>query len=261
MAVVKTSGKISRAGHLSLKGLLALPRGAFLLLVGWNAWGLAEIIYNAYTYSDTSLLEKWKNAWYNVGGDWGSLASKISKGYNRKPFGLKLAPKEIKEVYSSFNKPVSGHPSLGIGAAGGFVATVTSALTIIELLLPLLKLCFEIAGKSGALPEEEEDVDWSQFDNEVSDDIFSFANSNTSSSDSGGYKMPDGIPSSGDSKLASELLTAGALKDSDLGAYKTSTYNQKFMQQASAGKNLLGLLLIMGTIMALVSGDTVKPER
>lgn len=156
---MKFDSKVGTALHQTAKVALFLPRQAFRLLVKWNVWALAKIIYNTYTYSDKALLSKWQNAWYNLGGDWKELAKAITEGYNKKPFGYKLAPAKLKTVIKKYSK-ISGYSTASLGPQGigavTLVGVLTTAGTIIAALLPLLELIFNIAGKSGDIPQEDE---------------------------------------------------------------------------------------------------------
>lgn len=165
---VNTSKKTSEALHKTAQVILSVPRAAFLLIVRINVWGLAKVMYDSYTYYNKDLLSKLQIGWYNLGGSWSALADSISKGYNRKPVLLKLAPKKIKDVYAKLNVNIGALEPVGIGEIT-VAAAITSAAAIISALYPLLELFFNIAAKTDELPEYDPESDDFDFDSDLSD--------------------------------------------------------------------------------------------
>ena len=154
MKGVNTERKVSNAIHNVAKATLSLPRVAFLAIVKINVWGLASILNKA--FQDGKINTMWSVAWWNLGGSFVDLKKVVSYGTKHKPFGLKIAPAEIKKIYEKANKKI-GSGGGGISGAG-FAATVTSAAAIIGACMPLLELCFKIAANSNMLPEESTDA-------------------------------------------------------------------------------------------------------
>ena len=147
---VKTNKKISKVLHNSLKAVLLLPRGSFLLMVKWNIWGIAKIM-NAVWGASKEIDYRWSIAWYNLGGDWLKLKKTAQNGKSKKPFGLNLAPKFIKSAYRKAGVSISG----GIGEAST-ASILASAASIIKALAPLLQQLMASAGSLDEIPQEDE---------------------------------------------------------------------------------------------------------
>lgn len=151
MKGINTERKISTAFHNVAKAALSLPRIAFLAIIKINVWGLASILTKS--LNDPDINQRWSVAWWNLGGEFIDLKKVIQYGVKHKPFGLKIAPAEIKKIYEKANVKIG---SGGGGLSGaGFAATVATAGSIIGALLPLLEICFKIAANSNSLPEED----------------------------------------------------------------------------------------------------------
>jgi hypothetical protein len=111
-ALVSTTKQVSGNAHsaLRLAPPLVLARGAFLGLLRLNVWGLAKLLskkaflVDAATTACSKMAKyvvgcklRFRNGWFNLGGDWDKFVSAVNAGKGKKALGLKLAPKGIKE--------------------------------------------------------------------------------------------------------------------------------------------------------------------
>jgi hypothetical protein len=163
--------------HAAWKIPLAPGRGAFLLLVKMNAWGLATVLNLAWARSQNfqgSVKTDWQNAWHNLGGSFQKLQSAVSAGRGKKAFAVKLAPQKIKNAYAkAVGKSIRGLNANTIAerdkysgiADGGFTAAMAAAAPLVAALTPLILLAF---GKGGDTLTNFEDPDLIDFD-EVED--------------------------------------------------------------------------------------------
>jgi len=103
---VKSIGKgIKKVGQFIYKGVMTIPRGAYLLLMRVNYRGLAT--KTALAKDKPQYADKWKQVtskWNKMGGKVSSLNSAVDKGKNKKPIlcGKKCKSKLAKKVGSSF---------------------------------------------------------------------------------------------------------------------------------------------------------------
>jgi len=161
---IETNKPVSAAEQKRRKALLAVPRNALLALIRLNAFGMATLLkkkafeVNAATTNAQpngqkwwDIQAKWRNGWNNAGGDWSSLVNAINAGYKKKPLGIKLAPKNIKDKLKSQGIGSYGlggaelndlkEDKKGIGEPVTFVSAVTAATGLIialnELISPL----------------------------------------------------------------------------------------------------------------------------
>jgi hypothetical protein len=110
-ALVSTTKQVSGNAHsaLRLAPPLVLARGAFLGLLRLNVWGLATLLskkaflVDAATTAKQTAPNMWwdvgarfRNGWFNLGGDWDKFVSAVNAGKGKKALGLKLAPAGIK---------------------------------------------------------------------------------------------------------------------------------------------------------------------
>ena len=160
-ALVSTTRQISTAAHgvANLAPPLVLARGAFLSLIRLNIWGIATLLSKkaflvdaATTARQTApnmwwdLQKKWRNGWWNLGGNWDKFVSAVNAGKVKKALGFKLAPKGIKEKLRS--QGIGGYDTVlgsvdeqqGIGVT--LEAVVAAAGGIILALEPILKILF-----------------------------------------------------------------------------------------------------------------------
>jgi drug/metabolite transporter (DMT)-like permease len=162
--LLNTSSQVSTTEHRLKTAALSIPRGAFLGLIRLNVWGLATLLSKkaflvdaATTARQTApnmwwdLQKKWRNGWWNLGGDWDKFVSAVNAGKGKKALGFKLAPKQIKEKLKS--QGIGGYDSAvgscnsekGIGAISE--ATIVAASAIIVAVMPLIVLLYSNAKK------------------------------------------------------------------------------------------------------------------
>ena len=175
---IETNKPVSAAEQKRRKALLAVPRNALLALIRLNAFGMATLLkkkafeVNAATTNAQpngqkwwDIQAKWRNGWNNAGGDWSSLVNAINAGYKKKPLGIKLAPKNIKDKLKSQG---IGSYGLGgvevvdleegkIGELASFTATITAATGLIVALNELISPLFNNVKKD--LPDLSYDND------------------------------------------------------------------------------------------------------
>jgi hypothetical protein len=144
IGVVKTDSQISLQAHRVKKVAFAPARVAFIGLMRINIWGIASLLKKTAFEVDKATTDsqsapnywwdvqaRWRNAWWNLGGDWNKFVSAVNKGAGRKAIGIDLAPRKIKDKLKS-----KGIGSVGIGAVDP--ATLTAAAAIIAALTPLI---------------------------------------------------------------------------------------------------------------------------
>jgi len=144
IGIVNTSSQVDGKKHGFRKVANAPARAAFLGLMRINIFGLASVLKKTAFEVDAATTAKqsapnfwwdvqarWRNAWYNLGGDWWKLVAAINKGSSRRPLGKNVAPRKIKNKLNEL-----GIGSIGIGAVDP--ATLTAAAAIIAALTPLV---------------------------------------------------------------------------------------------------------------------------
>jgi hypothetical protein len=126
-----------------------LARGAFLALIRLNVWGLATLLSKkaflvdaATTAKQTApnmwwdIQAKFRNGWWNVGGDWDKFVSAVNAGKSKKALGFKLAPAGIKAKLKA--QGIGSYSALGSYDQGigepATLATTAAAATAIYLL-------------------------------------------------------------------------------------------------------------------------------
>lgn len=100
--------QISLNAHRVLIVTLSAPRAAFLAMLRLNIFGYASLLSKTAFYVDdeTTALQqapyyywdvqaKWRNAWWNLGGNWSSFINAVEAGKNKKPILKGLLPKKI----------------------------------------------------------------------------------------------------------------------------------------------------------------------
>ena len=156
IGALNTSSQVDAATHNRRKffGLLVVSRGAFLGLLRLNVWGFATLLSKkaflvdkATTDSQTmgnfwwDVQARWRNAWYNQGGDWQKFTSAVNAGKGKKFLALKLAPKNIKDKFASQGiSVINGIGSQGIGATveATIIAATELIITLTPIIMPLL---------------------------------------------------------------------------------------------------------------------------
>lgn len=137
-------GRGGRGGGLKKIGL-APARGAFLLLVKFNARGLASKLQQSIQKGST----KTKAFWEKVGGNFDKLKAEVSKGAKKKPlFGMKK-----QRGVNGATETVYIDQGIGVLDPGTQTLLVTALASAAPILLAVSKLF-----KSQSIPEGEEDV-------------------------------------------------------------------------------------------------------
>lgn len=144
--------RVGNVAHGTATVALAPARGAFLKLMSWNVWGMATV----FKAQDAQWHEYLNNAWYNFGGTPSELQNTINKAYNRKPIGLKLAPKEIKDIYASAGQPISEGISADPVTITILGVEISLASIIIGGIKAILILAYRYYQKRKKLPMEDE---------------------------------------------------------------------------------------------------------
>jgi len=151
---VRTDRRVKKVVHGIAKGVLAIPRTSFILMLKANIWGLATVIRAAMKNPD--LKKKWQIGWYNLGGNFGDFNHAIIKGYTRKAIAIKLAPDKIKEFYKSAKSRVTG-----IGAEPASTgAIILSAAKITLAVLDIILKSLQFAASRAEIPQEEDNFNW-----------------------------------------------------------------------------------------------------
>ena len=149
-ALLNTSSQVSTTEHRLKTAALSIPRGAFLGLIRLNVWGLATLLSKkaflvdaATTARQTApnmwwdLQKKWRNGWWNLGGNWDKFVSAVNAGKGKKALGFKLAPKQIKEKLKAQGiGGLNNYNNTGIGSVTA--ATLISAAEITIAFMPLI---------------------------------------------------------------------------------------------------------------------------
>jgi len=156
-ALLNTSSQVSTTEHRLKMAALSIPRGAFLGLIRLNVWGLATLLSKkaflvdaATTARQTApnmwwdLQKKWRNGWWNLGGDWDKFVSAVNAGKGKKALGFKLAPKQIKEKLKAqgiggYDFAVGSYNNdKGIGVVSE--TAITAAAAIVVAVMPLIQI-------------------------------------------------------------------------------------------------------------------------
>jgi hypothetical protein len=164
-ALVSTTKQVSGNAHsaLRLAPPLVLARGAFLGLLRLNVFGLAKLLSKKAFLVDAATTdaqpngEKWwdiqakfRNGWFNLGGDWDKFVSAVNAGKGKKALGLKLAPKGIKDKLKA--QGIGSYTALGSideqqGIGVTLEAAIAAASAILLALKPILDPLFANAKK------------------------------------------------------------------------------------------------------------------
>tara|TARA_R110000851_G_scaffold322144_2_gene487983 strand:+ start:2469 stop:3224 length:756 start_codon:yes stop_codon:yes gene_type:complete len=145
-ALLNTEHKGKPLFHDTKKVVLAPARVAFLGLLRLNLWGISSLLKKQMFFVDQAttdasemgqyywdIYKRWDVGWYNLGGDMNSLVNAINAGANKKPLGIKLAPKNIRDKLKE--KGISGIDAQGIGSVESVIVT---AMLVIAPLIPLI---------------------------------------------------------------------------------------------------------------------------
>ena len=164
-ALVSTTKQVSGNAHsaLRLAPPLVLARGAFLGLLRLNVFGLAKLLskkaflVDAATTATQKAPNMWwdvgarfRNGWFNLGGDWDKFVSAVNAGKGKKALGLKLAPKGIKDKLKA--QGIGSYTALGSideqqGIGVTLEAAIAAASAILLALKPILDPLFANAKK------------------------------------------------------------------------------------------------------------------
>ena len=164
-ALVSTTKQVSGNAHsaLRLAPPLVLARGAFLGLLRLNVFGLAKLLskkaflVDAATTATQKAPNMWwdvgarfRNGWFNLGGDWDKFVSAVNAGKGKKALGLKLAPKGIKDKLKA--QGIGSYTALGSideqqGIGVTLEAAIAAASAILLALKPILDSLFADAKK------------------------------------------------------------------------------------------------------------------
>jgi hypothetical protein len=89
---------------------------------------------------------KFRNGWWNVGGDWDKFVSAVNAGKNKKALGFKLAPSGIKaklKAQGIGSYSALGSYNQGIGEPATLATTATAASAIYLALKPIIDDLFD----------------------------------------------------------------------------------------------------------------------
>jgi hypothetical protein len=87
--------------------------------------------------------KKWRNGWWNLGGDWDKFVSAVNAGKGKKALGFKLAPKQIKEKLKA--QGIGGY-DFAVGSynndrgIGTTETIITAAAAIVVAVMPLIQI-------------------------------------------------------------------------------------------------------------------------
>lgn len=170
IGIVNTSSQVDGKKHGFRKVANAPARAAFIALMRINIFGLASVLKKTAFEVDSATTAKqsapnfwwdvqarWRNAWYNLGGDWWKLVAAINKGSSRRPLGKDIAPKKIKNKLNEL-----GIGSIGIGAIDP--VTLTAAATIIAALTPLVMQTLSLVSAKKTNNTQNESVEFINVD-------------------------------------------------------------------------------------------------
>ena len=161
LGALNTTTQVSGNAHsaLRLAPPLVLARGAFLGLLRLNVWGLATLLSKkaflvdaATTAKQTApnmwwdIQAKFRNGWWNVGGDWDKFVSAVNAGKSKKALGFKLAPAGIKaklKAQGIGSYSALGSYNQGIGEPATLATTAASASAIYLALKPIIDDLFD----------------------------------------------------------------------------------------------------------------------
>ena len=171
-ALVSTTKQVSGNAHsaLRLAPPLVLARGAFLGLLRLNVFGLAKLLskkaflVDAATTATQKAPNMWwdvgarfRNGWFNLGGDWDKFVSAVNTGKSKKPLAIKLAPASVKAKLKA--QGIGSYTALGSYGQGiggepvSDTAIITSAAAIVAALKPIIDALFNNVKED--LPFEE----------------------------------------------------------------------------------------------------------
>jgi len=147
IGAVKTDSQVPAAQHNRRKVFYSPARVAFIGLLRLNLWGLATILKKTAFEVDKATTDaqsapnywwdvqaRWRNARWNLGGNWSKFVSAVNAGSGKKPILVFLAPAKIKQKLR--DKGIRGYAEeSGIGS---LEATLVAAATVITALSPLI---------------------------------------------------------------------------------------------------------------------------
>ena len=180
-ALVSTTKQVSGNAHsaLRLAPPLVLARGAFLGLLRLNVFGLAKLLskkaflVDAATTATQKAPNMWwdvgarfRNGWFNLGGDWDKFVSAVNAGKGKKALGLKLAPKGIKDKLKA--QGIGSYTALGSideqqGIGVTLEAAIAAASAILLALKPILDPLFANA-KKDLDPADLQEFDFEEYE-------------------------------------------------------------------------------------------------
>lgn len=166
---VNTDSQVGAATHNRRTALLVAPRGAFLVLLRLNVWGMATLlskqafeISQAVTDTQTDgnywwdVQARFRNGWYNLGGNWNKFVAAVNAGKNKKPFLFKIAPKGIKAKLKA--QGIGGFQGIGAVDVAVITAKATAASGIYLALKPIIDDLFNKFSKDIPAEVVEEDL-------------------------------------------------------------------------------------------------------
>jgi hypothetical protein len=89
---------------------------------------------------------KFRNGWFNLGGDWDKFVSAVNAGKSKKALGFKLAPSGIKaklKAQGIGSYSALGSYNQGIGEPATLATTATAASAIYLALKPIIDDLFD----------------------------------------------------------------------------------------------------------------------
>lgn len=131
LKVDTVGGFIQDAAHAVAKVTLAVPRNAFLLLLGLNVKGWATKVHRVWIEGTKEDGDKLYNAWYKVGGSWDAFTAAVTRGYQKKSIGSAVGIVE----------PVS--------------ATVAATATAAPIIAAIVTVLTALINKLGNPPQQE----------------------------------------------------------------------------------------------------------
>lgn len=121
--------------HLS-NPMEAIGRGAFLKLIEWNVFGLAQIFNQIKAYPDQSWWEKIKAKWYNLGGNPDKFGPPVEKGKNKKPI---FRPKGWKPKEKHADGDQEWNEYYNVEGWDDALEAVTAAASILAVIGPVVQ--------------------------------------------------------------------------------------------------------------------------
>lgn len=149
---VRTDRQVSTQLHNIAMVGFSSARGAFLIMLRLNWWGLAYILSRTAFFVSEDITKtqsapnywwevqaRWRNAWWNMGGNWDSFLKAVDKGKGKRPFAMWTATGKIKDALKEaklgttkdYEQPIGAEPTTTwIAANIGTIITVLGSVIV-----------------------------------------------------------------------------------------------------------------------------------